>query len=225
MSDPRPSAFRVGLRLWRLFAAIGLCFGLGVAAGCHHTQSRQYLNENDKLRNENLSFRRTVQDLQTNQELHLAQIRSLEQQLGHTSHVEGVDPSDIPRVVSMAFGRLSGVIDTNGDGIDDTVRVYVRTLDQYGRFMPAIGPAEFQVVAIVPGQAPVSLANVNMTPQQFNQAYRSGLTGTHFTLQAPLGAVSQWQGVQRVVAKVTLTLAGSGVVVQFEKVMEIDEGD
>lgn len=205
----------------RIAAVAAVWAGCSLLAGCG-TAGRDYLNENDRLRSENLTLNRTVQKLQKTLDLRLKQIEVLEQQLGGATKVVGVEPSDIPRLVALEMGRLSGVIDTNSDGVNDTIRVYVRTVDQYGHFMRVMGPADIQVVSIDPGRDPVVLVDESLTAQQFEQAYRSGVTGTHYTLTVSLPA-SQGGEVKELIVKVVLTDAGSGVKISCQRVLSMGQ--
>ena len=81
------SAYREGMA-W-ITAAACLCL---LASGCS-SSPRDYLNENDRLRSENLTLNRTVQKLEKRLDLRLKQIDVLEQRLGGLSQVAGLDPS------------------------------------------------------------------------------------------------------------------------------------
>ena len=133
-------------------------------------------------------MRRDVEQLEKDTAARVAQIQTLERQANTDVMVEGVDASELPRVVAVAFERFTGVVDTDGDGVSDLVRVYLRTTDQHGRFMPAAGSVVLQLVVISPGKGPVVLAERAYSPREFHESYRSGLTGTHYTLEVELPA-------------------------------------
>lgn len=189
----------------RRWACVFLLFA--VVAGCG--RSGDFLNENDRLRSENLILTRQVEELESALQSRSAQVQTLEKQLGHVAAVSGVSPEDLPRVVEVRLGRLSGAVDRDKDGIDDTVRLYVLTLDQRGRFMPAIGPASVQLVVLTPGEPPVVVNEKDYTPKQFEKAYRSGFTGSHYSLEIELGA-GMPHDVAEVNAKVIFTDAATG---------------
>ena len=98
-----------------------------VAAGCRG-KSGQYLNENDKLRSENLSLRHKVEKLEKDLVLRLAQVQTLENQLDASVAIEGVDASQVPQLVAVTFGRFTGAVDTSENGSHDLIRVYLKTL-------------------------------------------------------------------------------------------------
>jgi hypothetical protein len=204
--------------------ALAGCLGAGAAClvlvGCG---GRNYLNENDKLRSDNLALRQTVQELEESLRLRVAQVDSLQQAQGLRSRAEGAAASDLPRVVKVGLGRLSGAVDTDGDGHADLLRLYVLTNDQQGRFIPAIGPATVQAVAIEPGEPPRVLAERSFTPKEFVRAYRTGLMGTHFTLELPLPAALP-EGVETATVKIVFTDASTGARLSCEEVVTVRLG-
>jgi hypothetical protein len=145
---------------------------------------RRTSEANDKLRKENLELRRQVDDLQAKADLRVAEIDRLQKQVNHPQ--PAVEGAVAPQLTKITFDRLTGPVDTNSDHKDDTVRVYLRTLDQQGRFLPVAGVAKVQVTGVAPGRDPVVLVDKTFDPKAFDAAYRSGLTGTHYTLELPL---------------------------------------
>jgi hypothetical protein len=175
--------------------------------------------ESDRLRKENLDLSRQVDELKTKTDLQQAQINTLQQRLETKSKVEGVAPADVPAAVTLRFDRYSGFYDTDGDGQPDTLRVYLETLDQRGRFVPVAGRAVLQAVVITPDQPPAVLAQRDFEPAQFDQAYRTGFTGTHYTLEAKLAAPLP-SGVNEATVKVTVTDAATGAVLSQQQAMK-----
>ncbi len=209
-----------GMRARRVWPSVaGFALVCIVAAGCQGGRGN-YLNENDKLRSEVLNLKRTVEKLEKNLTMRVAQIETLEQRLDRSADTTNGAPSDIPSAVSVEFDRLSGSVDTDGDGTTDVLRLYVKTLDQHGRFLPAAGPAEAQVVSIRPGQSPQVLVNQSWTAQEFTEAYRTGATGTHFTLELSLPSHVA-EAVDQATVKLSFTDALTGVQLSCQEVMEI----
>jgi hypothetical protein len=201
---------RVGVWVW---LACGIALG-----GCQGP--RNYTNENDKLRRENLHLSTKVKELKSAAQRSESQTRVLEARMDRGAALPGVTLSDIPRVMAIEFSRFSGAVDTDGDGRDDVIRVYVRPVDHLGRFLPAIGPAAIQAVAILPDRQPEVLAQRKLSPKQFEASYRAGLTGSHFTLELPLPA--SWPGeVEQVTVKLTFTDAATGARHSHEQPMAI----
>lgn len=146
---------------------------------------RNFVNENDRLRRENLELRETVADLEQ-------RTQSLEQAVAiersrSDSPLADLPPSiDPPMVTRIHLGRFSGGIDTDGDRADDAVRLYLNTLDARDRFVPAVGRVQVTVAAVPAGEDAITVARAEFDAEQVQQAYRSGLAGTHYTLVVPV---------------------------------------
>lgn len=172
--------------LLRVALPVMMAAGLSVLPGCIKgriggtMEADAVINE---LRQSNLDLQRQVQELQKTLEDRLAHIDTLNQQLKGAQPVAG---TDVPRAVAISFDRFSGAVDTDGDQRDDLLRLYVKPHDQRGRLIPVAGVASIQVVAIRPRQEPVQVARLEVDAAQWEQAYRSGITGTHYTLELPL---------------------------------------
>lgn len=95
-----------------------------------------------------------------------------------------------PKMSRLRIHKYSGGVDTDGDGSDDAVRLYIETLDDRGRFVQTIASADVTVSVAPPGKPAVTLATKSFTPKEFDAAYRAGLTGTHYTLVVPLDSVA-----------------------------------
>jgi len=188
-------------------AALGVTLCLTTLVGCGvsaHEMGRQ----NDELRRSQMELQREVDQLREQVRLRESEVRSLQKQVsGGVTPVEG---ADVPTLAELRFARYSGPIDTNRDGVDDVVRLYLRPTDQHGRFLTVSGKAVIQVVAIRTGEAPLSLADVTIEPAEFDKAYRSGLTGTHYSLDAKLNQAPP-VNTSAATAKVTFTVAATGV--------------
>ncbi len=219
---PRPPRCRPGLG--------SLCRGAGVTAGLvllalipaciTRIGGDTPLDRTaDELRQENLNLHREVDKLNQRLEARIQQLQTMEQATTRPA-VPGVSPADFPRAVSLAFGRYTGAIDTHHRGRDDTLRLYVLVLDQFGHFIPVAGDVAIQVVYLQPGKAPQVLCQKNLTPAQLNATYRSGFTGTHYTIDVPLPADLAPQ-IHHVVVKVALTDAATRATLTCEQSMAI----
>lgn len=199
-------------RRWLLAVAL-VAAAAGTLPACRSNSS-----ETDRLRGENIRLKTKVAELNQTLELRAAEIRILEDRdPTRRSKVEG---AQMPRTVGVSFGRFSGFYDSNGDGNDDTLRVYLLPVDQQGRFLPAAGRAVLQAVAIQPGQAPRVIIEKVFAPPEFSEAYRAGITGTHFTLEAALPADLP-EDMKDATVKVTFTDAGTGGELAHEHPMSI----
>jgi hypothetical protein len=183
--------------LIRLIALTALlCFSVA----CGTSRPGAVSRENDRLRRQNLELEREVDALQTALQRRDAELLEAEKQRGRDSQVEGAQPL---RLTGLEFSRYSGPIDTNGDGRDDIVRIYLKPKDQHDRVMSVTGEAVLQL-AVIEGNDARVVAERRFAPAQFDATFRSGFTGTHFTLEIDLPS-----GLDGVVAKLTFTDAAT----------------
>ena len=145
---------------------------------------RSFNNENDKLRAERQSLQQQIDDLQAKLALREGELQATRQQIDSPiKPIEGVEP---PRLAGIVLGLYSGPIDLDGDKQYDALRVYVRPVDQHSRQITAEGTARVRLIATPAEGEPVTLLDQVYAPEQFHAAYRSGVTGTHYTLKADL---------------------------------------
>lgn len=205
IADMRSGCFDM---LWaRGFLRLIIAAACLALTGCN---AGRVSEENSRLRRENMALSGQVEASKSQVERLRGQIQALQAKVDTPGPaLPDVQASDLPVVTKITFGKYSGVMDTDGDGADDVVRVYVHTLDQHGRFLPAVGRAIVQVVTIEPDAAPRQLARAVFEPKQFTAAYRSGFTGTHYTLEAKLDPPLA-KDAGDVTIKVTFTDAATG---------------
>lgn len=183
-------------------------------AGCGR---KNFLNENDKLREQNLKLTQQVEDLNRQLELRLGEIQTLRAQSAGERAIKDADP---PVLARLAFARFTGAIDTNGDGKDDLIRIYLTPLDQRGRMFPVAGRLKVQAVAIQDDAPPALLAARTYEPAEFDSAYRANFTGYHFTIELPLPD-SLDPALTSTTVKVSFTEALTGAVHSEEKVIKL----
>jgi hypothetical protein len=176
-------------------------------------------NAADQVRRENLQLKKLVEDLKRNLELRTGELASLRQQLDWGPHP--MPGAESPALAKIAFGRYCGAVDTDGNEGDDQIRVYVHTLDQRGRMLPVAGRATLQAVLIEPGAAPSLIAERRFDPSQWDAAYRSGLAGTHYTLELPLPETLPRGGVEATL-KLSFTQADTGAQFSAQQAVLID---
>lgn len=184
-------------------AAIAMALVLG---GCG---ARNFTNENDRLRAANLELQRQVDRLQAQLELRVAQIDAMQQEAVR-DRPEELRSAEVPRAVSLRLDRHSGPLRTGDSDYEDLLRLYVRPLDQRGRFLPVAGQATVQAVALRPGKEPVVVGELTVSPDDWERAYRSGLTGTHYTLELPLREPPE--GARELAVHVNFTDAATGAI-------------
>ena len=177
-----------------------------------------------ELRREKFALTDEVDNLERRIDSRLAQIIELERRFadGRVS-VESVAVGDLPRLVELRFGRYSAAVDTDDDGRDDLIRLFVLTLDQKGRFLPVAGRADIQAVRIEPDTTLSVVADLAMTVAEFDRAYRSSFMGTYYRLDLPLAA-DPAHARRSVTVKVSITDGATGSTVSHEQPMVIDGG-
>ncbi|MEM6393910.1 MAG: hypothetical protein AAF797_14150 [Planctomycetota bacterium] len=176
---------------------------------CLSVGPRNFENENDALREERLKLEQQLAKTQAALARRESQLRAL--QAKHNSpttqpgspRITSVGPHT-PQLTALRFGGLSGPIDTNDDGTDDTLRVYLHTLDDDGRFLPAFGSLKLQAAWLRDNQPPTLLIDTTFDEPAFNAAYRDNFVGTHYTLAADLPKPLP-QDLDALAVKATLT--------------------
>ena len=168
--------------------------------------------ENDRLRKSNLLLTRKVEQLERDINARVNQVSSLEKKLGREPKTEN---GELLEVTSIGFGRYSGALDTNKDSRDDLLRIYLHTLDQHGRFMLASGKAHLLVAHLAEGQPPQIIAEKTFAGKTLDATYRSGITGTHYTLEASLPKEPASLG--HLAIRITFTDAATGSALTCEK--------
>jgi len=197
---------------WALAAV--LLIGALAMPGCG---SKNFLNENDTLRAENLKLKQEVEGLNKQLELRLGEIETLKAQAQGERAIKEADP---PVLSAMEFSRYSGAVDTDDDGRDDLIRMYVRPLDQLGRLLPVAGRVKLQAVAIQDDAPPALLASRTYEPDEFDSAYRANFTGQHYTLELALPE-SLDPAITSVTVRASLTEALTGRELGVEKIVTI----
>lgn len=178
---------------------------------------KNFVNENDKLRAENLKLKQQVEELNEQMELRLGEIQTLRAKSQGERAIKDADP---PVLAKIEFSRYSGAIDTDSDGRDDVVRVYLRPLDHQGRMLPVAGSVKFQAAALQDDAPPALLATRTYEPADFDAAYRDNFTGHHYTLELKLPD-SLDPAITSATVKATLTEAVTGVVMSHEQIIPI----
>lgn len=106
-----------------------------------------------------------------------------------------------PHVGEVSIGRYSHGRDHTGDGRADELVIYLRPKDGRGRFVQMVGSVtvsastvagdgdDAENEATVPDsteQAGRVIGRIELGPTALRDAYRSGATGTHYTVTLPL---------------------------------------
>ena len=121
----------------------------------------------------------------------------------HTSRIEIVKPS-------------RGA-DTDRDGKDDAVRIYLATYDQRNRFLQTLASVRVTIAAVPAGKEAVTVATHEFDARAFDAAYRSG-GDAHYTLEVPI-AESVPEDVDKLTVTVQLTDLLTGATHETQKVV------
>lgn len=163
---------------------------------------KNFLNENDTLRRRVMELEGRVQELETRA---VGAEKQLEiQKQGPDASRAGLPEGlHAPVVTRIAIAGASRGVDENKDGRDEAVRLYLQTFDKQDRFLPTVAEVKVTLSTAKAGQQAVTIAAASFSAVEFDQAYRSGIGGTHYTLRVPLDQPLP-EGVQDLTASVEL---------------------
>jgi hypothetical protein len=160
----------------RLAASLALLVSL---AGCQ----QDFASEGDALR-------RQVLELQADNERLGVRVSELEAALDRAERRPDEWRADVraaaPHVADIELHRLCHVDDTDGDGRPDLLRVYVQPTDGRGRFVQLAGDLTVRADVLGEGATSLEVASATLDPLELRDAYRSGVLGTHYTIECPL---------------------------------------
>ncbi len=189
---------------WLVMAG-GLCLG-----GCTARvggDGRSLAQHNDELRRDNLELRQQIETIREQLALLESELRAVRDESSAQNAIPGVVT---PVFAGVELGRYSGPVDTDGDGLDDELRLYVKPTDQQGRTLVVPGRATVRLLRIE-GESPEVLAAQSWEPADWDGAYRSGFTGDHYSLAMPLPA-DQLADLDTLTVTVDITEATRGTV-------------
>lgn len=191
-----------------------LCFLCGCRAG-----PKNFENENDRLRAQVMDLKEQLVT-ETDKAEGYARLIESHQQATHQDLPKGVI---VPACSAIALDGYTDGVDSDGDGQTDLVRLYLLPQDPDGRFIQVVASVAASVVAITPGQEATTVATFQMNPSDFHKAYRSGLTGTHYTLEIPLGASKRSlpEGIEALTLRVKLTDLATGLTHETQKEIRV----
>lgn len=190
---------------------------LSVALGLTGCGPKNFINENDKLREENLRLTQQVDELNNKIELQQGEIDSLRARTAGERAIKEAKPPVLAKIEHSAY---SGAVDTDNDGSDDLIRMYLTPRDHQGRLLPVAGRLKIQAVAVQDDAPPALLAARTYEPGEFDDAYRANLTGYHYTIELPLPE-SIDPAITSVTVKTTLTEAVTGHALSVEEIVEL----
>ncbi len=138
--------------------------------------------ENARLRLEAVELRNKINDLERRN-------RELEVQLKQASASTGVSDevlANTPQLTEIVISSLSFANDKAKTGRPNGITIYLDPQDGLGRFMQLAGSVAATVVLLPGGAEPITIGRLEMSPSQVRDAYRSGITGTHYTIEIPI---------------------------------------
>lgn len=166
--------YRALLCMLSVMLALGAC------------SQRRFANDADALRERVLDLETQLADLERrNSELQY----KLREAQTTVELPEGADEDireHLPTVTEITIGRLSHARDTTGDGRPDTLMLYIQPEDGMGRFMQIAGEVLVNAVIVPPDDDAITIGRERLGPAEVREAYRSGITGTHYTITVPL---------------------------------------
>ena len=152
-----------------------------VVAGC--SGRARVSSESARLRNENTDLQRQVAQLESrNRELELELQRSTQASESTSAELRAA----LPHVTKIEIQRLSFARDTDGDGSVDLLTLYVSAEDGRGRFTQLTGELAARAMWLPVEGEPRVVGGVSLSPVQLRDAYRSSVTGTHYTIEVAL---------------------------------------
>lgn len=148
---------------------------------CRNT--RAVASENERLRFQVLDLESQLDSLQH-------QNRELRVDLREGATAPDALPEEIraniPHVTDISLSRLSHARDANNDGQIDALVLYVVPEDGRGRFVQIVGSLAATALLLPTDGDPIVLSRMELTPSQVRDAYRSNLTGIHYTITLPI---------------------------------------
>ena len=179
---------------------------------------RNFENDNDRLRAENLELQQSVQTLK-------GRVETLEAALEASKQTEpGARPLPqglhAPRAVQLELHRWTTAADLDRDRTLDGVRIYAIPTDVQGRAVQVMGEAKVSLVALPEGRDPIVVQTTTLTPQQVNEAFRGGgVTGPHYTFEVPLETPLP-ENTPKVLVRVSLADDLTGRTLEAEQTIE-----
>jgi hypothetical protein len=91
-----------------------------------------------------------------------------------------------PYVAAISIASVSHAADTDGDGVSDTLVIYVEPTDGRGRFVQMVGELSVHAATLPGDNDAITLGRVTLGPGELRNAYRSSFLGTHYTVEVPI---------------------------------------
>jgi len=170
---------------WKIVLALTICASwLAGLAACHRGP-RNFDNENDTLRRENLRLTDALQQVTGERDEAQAKLAEAQRVLNwDDQELRSAIRQAIPRCVRLEIGMLSGAVDTDLTPGFDAVDIYLIPRDGRGRFVQIVGTLDVRADYLPGGSGESRLiAHQTLDPQALREAYRSSLMGTHYAIR------------------------------------------
>jgi hypothetical protein len=151
------------------------------ASACRGTA--QVSGESSRLRGEIVELRDRIAELERRN-------HELETELQRSAQAPDSLPQDLraalPHVAKIDIERLSFARDADRDGTPDVLMLYIAPSDGRGRFTQFTGELAASALLLPVQGEPLVIGQVSLSPLQVRDAYRSSITGMHYTVEVPL---------------------------------------
>jgi hypothetical protein len=169
-------------------ATAALSLFILAAPGCRVGGERSTSAENDRLRREVITLQERIRHLEGRERELSIQLAKSSASLAAASSADLQDAT--PIVTTIEIDSLSGFTPADPSLPASKVVWYISPLDGRGRFVQAVGPLSVEALLIDSTVGADSsgaiIASATLSPRELRDAYRSGLMGTHYTVELPL---------------------------------------
>jgi hypothetical protein len=149
--------------------------------GCTLGGSSSTSLQNDELRRKVAAQESTITALTGERDELKAKLGAMSKGSGH----DAAAMEAAPVVTTLEIDRLSALEPMDPKSPATSVRVYVATLDGRARFTQAVGHLS---VVVFDAEGKKQMTATQLAPLALREAYRSGVTGTHYEVVLPLTA-------------------------------------
>ncbi len=167
---------------------VGLSTLLALTGVSCSSGPKNFDNENDDLRRRVDDLEAEVVRLRGERDEALANVAEMSRALEREGSQLTADVRQaIPRCVRLELGRLTGPTHSGDSAGFDVVDVYVTPRDARGRFVQIVGDLIVRADLLPEGTDPArQLGSAVLSAPELREAYRAGITGTHYTIRIPL---------------------------------------
>ena len=213
-----PGRFGHMLRSRHTLAAAWLLGLAGISCTARVGGDGQTLAQhNDDLRREKLALRKELDQAEQKMQGLAQELEAYRKQNQQSANeAPGFENARPPILSDLDFARYTGPVDTDRDGVDDELRLYVRPVDQMGRMLVVAGSINIQLLDLQAEQPPKVIDEQTVSPEALDDAYRTGLTGDHYSLKVKL-PLDRLGEVDHITVLTTLTQAETGRTVDRQE--------